>query len=137
MIQGMPRCKTYMDCEKIAYMVRKSADNALKQDLFVCSMCMMTHYSDQVLEPIPEIDPITECLNSGMRTQMLYRWHSLPRMHIHERVLYLQCCYRTKSWPLQEELLRPPINYTSDHYIVGTHSELLKEAWLRPCASLF
>ncbi|CAI2363762.1 unnamed protein product [Moneuplotes crassus] len=65
MIQGMPRCKTYMDCEKIAYMVRKSADNALKQDLFVCSMCMMTHYSDQVSEPIPEIDPITECLNSA------------------------------------------------------------------------
>ncbi|CAI2363915.1 unnamed protein product [Moneuplotes crassus] len=61
----MPRCKTYMDCEKIAYMVRKSADNALKQDLFVCSMCMMTHYSDQVSEPIPEIDPITESLNSA------------------------------------------------------------------------
>ncbi|CAI2362100.1 unnamed protein product [Moneuplotes crassus] len=44
-------------------MVRKTDTNTLEKNLLVCSLCMMTTYSDQDSEPIPDIDVITESLN--------------------------------------------------------------------------
>jgi len=44
-------------------MIRKTDTNTLEKNLLVCSLCMMTTYSDQDSEPIPDIDVITESLN--------------------------------------------------------------------------
>ncbi|CAI2361883.1 unnamed protein product [Moneuplotes crassus] len=46
-------------------MIRKTDTNILEKNLLVCSLCMMTTYSDQDSEPIHYIDAITESLNLG------------------------------------------------------------------------
>ncbi|CAI2361929.1 unnamed protein product [Moneuplotes crassus] len=44
-------------------MIRKTDTNTLEKNLLVCALCMITTYSDQDSEPIPDIDVITESLN--------------------------------------------------------------------------
>ncbi|CAI2359839.1 unnamed protein product [Moneuplotes crassus] len=61
-MKALPKCKTAEDCDKIAYIVRKTPENFLKQDIFICSTCMASLYSAEHCELIPDIDSIVECL---------------------------------------------------------------------------
>ncbi|CAI2360345.1 unnamed protein product [Moneuplotes crassus] len=58
----LPKCKSTPGCEKISYMIKKTAVNPLKRDTFICSTCMITTYSAEHCEPIPQLKPINECL---------------------------------------------------------------------------
>ncbi|CAI2359763.1 unnamed protein product [Moneuplotes crassus] len=61
-MRALPKCKTAEDCEKIAYIVRKTPENFLKQDIFICATCMTSLYSAEHCELIPDIDSVVECL---------------------------------------------------------------------------
>ncbi|CAI2362046.1 unnamed protein product [Moneuplotes crassus] len=87
-------------------MIRKSEANTLRKDLFVCSMCMITHFSDQAPEPIPEIDPIIECLNCAQhnlkKIDFFRNEHKLD--DIWDRVLPQHEEFKASYKTLQEEL---------------------------------
>ncbi|CAI2359862.1 unnamed protein product [Moneuplotes crassus] len=61
-MRALPKCKTAEDCDKIAYIVRKTPENFLKQDIFTCATCMTSLYSAEHCELIPDIDSVVECL---------------------------------------------------------------------------
>ncbi|CAI2387845.1 unnamed protein product [Moneuplotes crassus] len=44
-------------------MIKKSSNNPLARDTFICSVCMTTTFSAEHCVPIPQLDPINECLS--------------------------------------------------------------------------